>query len=336
MSTTPHQPSSFRPHPSSFRPHPSPFTPSDRDRVIFKWVKFDGRSQGWVAQQLNVHQSTISRVIERYERWIARGGPSESGGMTRDERLRYQRWMTYERNELLLTSCLRLAAEMEQTLDTTKSNILHHASEPSRDLEIRTEHKVLDRSGNACRYLRLAFRLNMEQLKLVAQDELDPLPPLTIDEGDPALDDVLILAFAADSAEPQPVDNCPVATSPIASNPVTSKPVAPEPNAIEPISPSSGAAPLAVAPAEPTSPPAPPSPDSPTSSPVIIPTTSPAAVTTLELTRSTSPKPQTAVHKTHTRLSNDPEEIPYPPTPYSQNHIPRQRSHAPSPKPVTP
>ena len=28
------------------------WTPSDRDRMIYKWVKFDGHKQSWVADQL--------------------------------------------------------------------------------------------------------------------------------------------------------------------------------------------------------------------------------------------------------------------------------------------
>ena len=43
------------------------WTPSDRDRMIYKWVKFDGHKQSWVAQQLDLNQSSVSRICERYE-----------------------------------------------------------------------------------------------------------------------------------------------------------------------------------------------------------------------------------------------------------------------------
>ena len=76
-----------------------PWTPTDRDRLIFNWVKFEGHTQSWVAEQLELSQSTVSRIIERYERWIAHGGPGLNGGLDHEEQVRYQRWLTYERNE---------------------------------------------------------------------------------------------------------------------------------------------------------------------------------------------------------------------------------------------
>ena len=48
--------------------------------------------------------------------------------------------------------------------------------------EIRSEERGVDRHGVAARFLRLAFRINMEQLKLVEQDP-PPMPePLTAAE----------------------------------------------------------------------------------------------------------------------------------------------------------
>ena len=155
---------------------PKPWTPTDRERLIFQWVKFEGQTQSWVADQFEISQSTVSRIIERYEHWIARGGPVQQGALNHEERLRTQRWLTYERNEWLLASALRLASEMERALDTSKSTVSHPTSHPSRETEVRTEHKVIDRSGLAARYLRLAYRINMDQLKLVERDPLSPLP----------------------------------------------------------------------------------------------------------------------------------------------------------------
>ena len=86
------------------------------------------------------------------------------------ERLRAQRWLTYERNELILASSLRIAAEMEGFIDVSKSVINRPASQFTQETEIRTEHATIDRHGIAARFLRLAFRINMEQLKLVSQD----------------------------------------------------------------------------------------------------------------------------------------------------------------------
>ena len=106
-----------------------PWTPSDRDRMIYRWVKFDGHKQSWVAQQLEINQSTVSRVVERYERWVAHGGPAQQGALTRDERLRAQRWLTYERNEWMLTSALRMASEMERMSESRQTELCGMASD---------------------------------------------------------------------------------------------------------------------------------------------------------------------------------------------------------------
>src|SRR5690349_20565394 len=107
---------------------PSTWNPTDRDRMIYRWVKFDGHKQSWVAQQLDLHQSTVSRIVERYERWVAHGGPSRQGCLSHDERRRAQRWLTYERNEWLLASAMRLAGDMEHMSDTTRSTTKRNCS----------------------------------------------------------------------------------------------------------------------------------------------------------------------------------------------------------------
>ena len=53
-------------------------------------------------------------------------------------------------------------AEMERAIDTSKSTISRPQSRPSQEKEIRTEHRVLDRSGMASRFLRLAHRVGMD------------------------------------------------------------------------------------------------------------------------------------------------------------------------------
>jgi hypothetical protein len=160
----------------------TPWMPTDRDRLIFQWVKFDGHKQSWVASQLGIHQTTVSRIVDHYERWIARGGPSQQGALSHDERLRSQRWLAYERNEWILSSALRIAGEMERAIDSSKSTITRPLAHPSQESEVRTEHKVLDRSGIAARFLRLAHRINMDQLKLVEQEPLPALEPLSIED----------------------------------------------------------------------------------------------------------------------------------------------------------
>ena len=157
------------------------WSPDGNDHRIFQWVKLKGHSQDWVATQLGISQSTVSRVVQRYERWQAHARERDEGRLDHAERLRAQRWLTYERNEALLASCLRIANEMEGFTDVSKSTI-HRGPSLTDELAVSTQHSTIDRSGIAARFLRLAFRINMEQLKLA---ELDPPPapePLTEDQ----------------------------------------------------------------------------------------------------------------------------------------------------------
>ena len=160
------------------------WTPSDRDRLIYRWVKFDGHKQSWVADQLDLNQSTVSRIIDRYERWIAHGGPAQQGALNRDERLRAQLWLTRERNEWIIASAMRIAGEMEHMSDATKSTTTHHSSDPSCQIEVRTENSIRDRTATVCRYLRLAHRVGMDQVKLVEKYDLPDLEPFTLDPNE--------------------------------------------------------------------------------------------------------------------------------------------------------
>ena len=160
-----------------------PWMPSERERIIFRWVKFDGERQSWVADQYGISQSTVSRIVQRYERWIARGGEQQEGAPSHDERLRAQKWLTYERNEWILCSALRIAAEMERHYETSKSTITSDSPSHTGQREVRTENKEIDRTGIAARFLRLAYRINMDQLRLVEAGPLPALEPLAVDEA---------------------------------------------------------------------------------------------------------------------------------------------------------
>ena len=148
--------------------------PDGDAHLIFQWVKMEGKSQGWVASAFGINQSTVSRIIQRYERWQAHAKERENGRLDHAERLRAQRWLTFERNELIVASCMRIANELEGSIDTSRSTIRRAASDPSQEIEVRTHHACIDRTGMCSRFLRLAHRINMENLKLAA---LDP-PPL--------------------------------------------------------------------------------------------------------------------------------------------------------------
>jgi hypothetical protein len=144
----------------------------------------EGKTQSWVADQLKIDQSTVSRLIQRYERWEAHARDREGGRLDASERLRAQRSITFQRNELLLASCLRIAKDMEGFIDTSKSTISRSPQNYSKENEIRTVHSTIDRTGAVARFLRLAFRINMEQLKLASLDSPPPAAPLTDEDLD--------------------------------------------------------------------------------------------------------------------------------------------------------
>src|SRR5438445_13745735 len=71
---------------------------------------------------------------------------------------------------------------MEGFTELSKSTIRRPIDQPGQESEIRTEGRVLDRSGVAARFLRLAYRINMDQLKLAALVEPPAAEPLTDEE----------------------------------------------------------------------------------------------------------------------------------------------------------
>src|SRR5687767_884444 len=101
------------------------WAPQEDDHQIYEWVRFDGKSQVWVAGQLGISQATVSRVIQRYERWQAHADPREGGRLDPAERARAQRWLTFERNERILASALRIADNVEGWIDVFKSTTRH-------------------------------------------------------------------------------------------------------------------------------------------------------------------------------------------------------------------
>jgi transposase len=152
-----------------------------RDAIVYEWVRFEGKTQLWAAAEMGISQGTVSRILERVERRAAHAPEGTGGRLDPQERQRVQRWLTYERNERMLSSCLRIAHEVEGFIDVTKSTTERNGL-ASVEQEIRTVHSTLDRSATAARFLRLAFRINMEQLKLVEMEPLELLAPLTAEE----------------------------------------------------------------------------------------------------------------------------------------------------------
>src|SRR5262249_55016765 len=97
--------------------------PDGDAHLIFQWVKLEGKAQGWVAMSLGIHQSTVSRILQRYDRWQAHLRERDEGRLDPAERLRAQRWLTFERNELIIQSCLRMASNLEGCVDASRSTI---------------------------------------------------------------------------------------------------------------------------------------------------------------------------------------------------------------------
>jgi transposase len=157
--------------------------PGPNDHLIYQWVKFDGMTQVHAAADFGISQSTVSRIIDRYERWQAHADDREGGRLDPAERLRAQRWLTYERNERILASALRIADRMEGVTESWKTVRTKPQSQWHKEgTEIRSEEQSVDRHGVAARFLRLAFRVNMEQLKLVEQQAPPRPEPLSAAE----------------------------------------------------------------------------------------------------------------------------------------------------------
>jgi hypothetical protein len=199
----------------------------------------EGKSQSLVASMFEVSQPTISRIVQRYERWQAHASERAGGRLDDAERLRFQRWLTFERNEVILANCLRIANEMEGFTGVSKSTIRRPSHAPSRETEIRTEHSQIDRSGIAARFLRLAFQINMQQLKLAERDPAPAAEPLSAEEvarqAREAAADLAALASAEhalarleaareilcdDLRDDGPLDDGPVEEGPVEEGPV--------------------------------------------------------------------------------------------------------------------
>jgi transposase len=156
------------------------WTPDHRDQLVYEWVTLQGKTQSEVAHMLKLSQPTVSRIVQRYRRWLGHAGPGVDGSLASDERRAVQRRLTYERNEWLLAGAMRLARDLEGFTDATQSTVRTRKDQPAAKDDVTTVYKSIDRSGEVCRFLRLAFRINMEQLRLVEQDSAEPLKPLTI------------------------------------------------------------------------------------------------------------------------------------------------------------
>jgi hypothetical protein len=156
------------------------WAPDDTDKLVYQWVKFDGTRQVEVALRLGIDQSTVSRIVQRYEKWQAHATPATDGRLSHEERRRAQRWLTYERNERIVASSLRLADELARSVDSSRTVITR--SDSSDDRQVRTELSVLDRTAMAARFLRLAQKVSMDNHRLTEMEPLPELAPLAEEE----------------------------------------------------------------------------------------------------------------------------------------------------------
>src|SRR4029079_4974238 len=113
------------------------YQPSGDELLIFEFAKMQGKTQSEVARMFGINQSTVSRIIHRIERWQAHAQARENGRLDPHERLAAQRWLTYERNELILASCLRIAHEMEGFTELSKSTISRPVDRPAQNPQHR-------------------------------------------------------------------------------------------------------------------------------------------------------------------------------------------------------
>ncbi len=158
------------------------WAPTGDDYAVYHLVMLDGKSQHYVAQIFGISQPTVSRIVERYERWQAHAGPREEGRLDPAERVRAQRSLTYMRNEKIIRNCLRLAGEVEGFQEVSHSTSALAAGSPTGQRELRIVNSMLDRTGMVSRFMRLAFRVGAEQLKLVEQEPAAMPQPLSDEE----------------------------------------------------------------------------------------------------------------------------------------------------------
>ena len=176
------------------------WAPNRDDQSIHEWVMLKGESQSFVAELFGISQPTVSRIVERYEKWRAHAEPREDGGLDPAERVRAQRMLTYERNERIIRNCLRLAGEVERCVEVSSSTSAAPEGGLAGMREIRVANKMLERTGMASRFYRLAHRVGMEQLELVEQEPA--VMPVALSDEEEAEQEA---QAAADRAELQAV-----------------------------------------------------------------------------------------------------------------------------------
>jgi len=158
------------------------WAPNDDDHAIYHWVKVECKSQYFVAELFGISQPTVSRIVERYEKWQAHAEARASGQLDPAERVRAQRALTYLRNEKIITSCLRLAGDVEGFQEVSDSVSKAPDGGLAGMREIRCVSRMLDRTGMASRFYRLAHRVGLDQLELVEKEPAIAPAPLSEEE----------------------------------------------------------------------------------------------------------------------------------------------------------
>ena len=77
------------------------YQPTGDDHLIYEWVKMQGKTQAEVASMFGINQSTVSRILQRVERWQAHAKARENGRLDPKERLRAQRLLRDGAQQLL-------------------------------------------------------------------------------------------------------------------------------------------------------------------------------------------------------------------------------------------
>jgi ParB-like chromosome segregation protein Spo0J len=157
------------------------WSPSDRERLAYRWHKHQGLTQEEVGGRLGVHQTTISRMVRRVESWEARLRQTPEGRL---ELQHARRWSTMDQNDEVIRMCFRQVDELQYGKDYSTSRLHKPAGDPCAPMDVVTENGVRDYSGVIVRFLALAFRVNMQQLRISEMKPLADLPELSDEEID--------------------------------------------------------------------------------------------------------------------------------------------------------
>src|SRR5262245_47647092 len=91
-------------------------TPSRRNQDIFRRVAAGGEAQQAVAGELELHPSTVCRIVEQVRRWLAAGSPGQPDALDPIQQRRLDRQLARERHLAIYERAMRRDARDEAKL----------------------------------------------------------------------------------------------------------------------------------------------------------------------------------------------------------------------------